>query len=261
MGLVQFKLEPSGVATITLNNPGKLNALTREMGFALKAAVSGLSEDARLRVALLTGAGRAFSAGGDLDFLEQSTRRSQEENRKAISEFYWAFLSIRELPVPTIAVINGPAIGAGLCLALACDIRYVANDVELGMNFVKLNLHPGLGGEYLLQRAIGTARAAEMFYSGRMIDGAEAARIGLCNAAVPHAQLMTQAVALADEIALSAPLAVWQTRKSLREAEDAELAHAIEREAEAQAEDFASADLREGIAAIRDKRKPRFTGK
>jgi enoyl-CoA hydratase/carnithine racemase len=258
---VLVRLESSGIATLTLNNPGRLNALTREMGTALETAVVALRENDRLRAVLLTGAGRAFSAGGDLDFIEQNTKRPAAENKKTMAEFYRLFLSLRQIPVPTIAVINGPAIGAGLCLALACDIRYVATDAQVGMNFVRLNLHPGMGGEYFLRSAVGPGRAAELLYSGRLISGDEAARIGLCNAAYSAGRLLPEAQSLADEIATSGPLAVRQTRKTLREAEDRELARFLEREAEAQAEDYATADLKEGVAAIREKRAPRFSGR
>lgn len=254
------RLDGGAVALLTLDRPEKRNALDRELGVAMRAAVDELCSDPPLRAAVLTGAGDAFSAGGDLDFIAENARRTPEENRRAMLDFYRLYLSVRSLPVPTVAAVNGAAVGAGLCLALACDVRYVALSARVGLNFVRLNLHPGMGGEYLLARLVGPAAAAELLLTGRLIPGTEAARIGLCSAAFPAAEVVPRSLDLAREIAAAGPLAVRQTVRTLRAADDAALEGVLEREAACQAENYATRDLLEGVAAIRERRPPRFAG-
>jgi enoyl-CoA hydratase len=178
-----------------------------------------------------------------------------------MERFYRLYLSVRDLPFPTVAAIGGPAIGAGLCVALGCDVRVAARDAKLGLNFVRLGIHPGMGATFALPRLVGPALAAELLFTGRAVDGAEAERIGLVNRAVERAEVLPTALALAREIAASAPLAVRRTKQALARSEHASLDEQLRFEAEQQSYDYESADLREGLAAVRERRPPRFEGR
>jgi enoyl-CoA hydratase len=266
--LVQIERRPNGVAVLTLNDPERLNAMTEAMGGALSASVAALKDEAGLRAVVLTGAGRAFSAGGDLDMLVRMAKAGNADRggptraaqRAFMGRFYRTYLAVRELPVPSIAALNGPAIGAGLCVALACDLRIAAREAKLGLNFTRLGIHPGMAATWTLPRIVGSAFAAELIYTGRIIDGAEAARIGLANRAVPREETVAAALSLAEEIASAAPVAVRGAKRSLAMSGGATLDAQLDQEAAEQALCYESADLLEGLAAVRDKRSPVFRG-
>jgi enoyl-CoA hydratase len=251
----------NGVGLLRLNRPEKLNAMNYEMGYELRRLVSTIHEDPSLRALVVTGAGKAFSAGGDLSFILENITRRPQENYRTMREFYELFLCIREVPVPTIAAINGAAIGAGFCLALACDLRVCSTDARLGVTFVKLNLHPGMGAELFLTRLVGPARAAELLLTGRVMDGIEAERLGLVNMVVPSGAVHERAMELAGQIAACGPLAVRQTLSTLRKLAAAELSEVLHEEASAQAQDFTTADLIEGVQAVKEGRLPHFEGR
>ena len=164
--LVQIERRADGVTLLTLNDPERLNAMTEAMGGAIQNAVTKLKDDAGIRAIVLTGAGRAFSAGGDLDMLVRMTQAGNADrggptraaHRAFMGRFYRMYLSVRDLAVPTIAALNGPAIGAGLCVALACDLRIVAREAKLALNFTKLGIHPGMAATWTLPRIIGPWR-------------------------------------------------------------------------------------------------------
>ena len=254
------------VAVLTLNDPERRNAMTEAMGRALAAAVGELARDGRLRAAVLAGAGRDFCAGGALDMIEAKARAGAADpggparaaNQRFMRDFYGLFLSVRDLPCPSVAAIHGAAIGAGLCVALACDLRVAARDAKLGLNFTRLGIHPGMGATWTLPRLVGPARAAELLFTGRSLDGAEAERTGLVNRAVPAPEVRDAALELAREIAAAAPRAVRGAKRSLAGSEAASLTEQLEAEAAAQALDYESGDLREGLAAARERRTPRF---
>jgi enoyl-CoA hydratase len=266
--LVQIDRRPDGVAVLTLNDPERLNAMSEAMGGAIQAAVASLKDDPALRAVVLTGAGRAFSAGGDLDMLVRMTQAGNADrggptraaHRAFMGRFYRMYLSVRDVPVPTIAALNGPAIGAGLCVALACDLRIAARDAKLGLNFTKLGIHPGMAATWTLPRLVARAQAAELIYTGRLIDGEEAARIGLANRALARDEVLPAALALAAEIAAAAPVAVRGAKRSLARSEEAAIDAQLDQEAAEQALCYESADLLEGLAAVREKRAPRFAG-
>lgn len=256
------------VVTLHFNDPDRLNAMTREMGEAFRERVGVLAQDDSLRAVVLTGEGRAFSAGGDLDMLKLQADRGAanpgtawREIRDEMSTFYRLFLSIRDIPCPTIAAINGHAIGAGFCVALGCDFRYVAAEAKLGLNFTRIGVHPGMGATWSLPRLVGPALAAELLYTSRMIEGAEAGRIGLANRVLPRNEVLTSAQATAAEIAGNAPRAVRAVKRALRRTENASIEDQLQFEASEQAKNFESADAHEGIAAVREKRAPAFTGR
>jgi enoyl-CoA hydratase len=266
--LASIERRPDGVAVVTLGDPERLNAMSEAMGGAIQAAVDALKDDASIRAVVVTGAGRAFSAGGDLDMLVRMAQAGNADRggptraaqRAFMGRFYRMYLSVRDLSMPTVAAINGPAIGAGLCVALACDLRVVAREAKLGLNFTKLGIHPGMAATWTLPRIVGQARAAELIYTGRLIDGEEAARIGLANRAVPRDETLAVALELAAEIAGAAPLAVRGAKRSLALSAASDLAAQLEQEASEQALCYESADLLEGLAAVREKRAPRFGG-
>lgn len=257
------------VATLTFNDPDRRNAMSQAMGEAFAACIAGLEGDAGLRALVLTGAGRAFSAGGDLDMIESRARAGlespggevRERHRRFMRGFYGLFLSVRDLPCPTVAAIQGHAIGAGFCVALACDLRIAANEARLGLNFTRLGIHPGMGATWTLPRLVGPARAAELLYTGRIVDGAEAERLGLVNRALPRDEVLDAARSLASEVAACAPHAVRGAKRSLARTASETLDRQLDTEAAEQALNYESHDLLEGIAAARERRTPRFSGR
>jgi enoyl-CoA hydratase/carnithine racemase len=256
------------VATLTFNDPERRNAMSRAMGEAFAREVAQVSREPGLRAVVLTGAGQAFSAGGDLGMIEEQARNgaaapglARRAIRDTMRSFYKLFLSVRDLPCPSVAAINGHAIGAGLCVALACDLRVVSRDAKVGLNFTKLGLQPGMGATWTLPRLIGAACAAELLYTSRIIGGEEAARLGMANRALPAEEVLPAARALAAEIAACAPLAVAGVKHSLERSAAASLEDQLSFEAEVQAACFESQDVHEGLAAARERRDPKFAGR
>jgi enoyl-CoA hydratase len=253
-----------GVAVLTFDDPDRRNAMTATMGDQLATRIAELSGDPELRAVVVTGTPPAFSAGGDLDMLEELSRRAREEAFDAapfMTAFYRRFLSITELPVPVIAAINGHAVGAGLCVALAADLRIVASEAKVGLNFAQLGLHPGMGGTWFLPRLLGAERAAAWLYTGALTDGATAAAQGLALEAVPSTEVLPRALALAHRIAASSPVVVRQLKRTLAASPQVDLPTALRTEAEAQAHSYASEDLVEGLEAARERRPPAFPGR
>lgn len=255
-----YELDDSGILTIRFNRPDKLNAMTEAMGDDLIAAVEKARGEEKARVVVLAGEGKAFCAGGDMTMIKNNTQRSVLENTEGMKAFYERFLRIRDIPVPTIASIQGAAIGAGLCIAMACDIRLATESAKLAVNFTALGLHPGMGATWLLPRVAGMPHAAELLFSSRRIKGEEAERIGLVNRAVPEDELASATRTLAEEIAGCAPVAVRLTKRALRQAQESSLGDQLNFEAIQQAVTFSGKDVHEGIDAVMAKRKPEFTG-
>ena len=193
MSLVDLQLTPRGVATLTLNDPRRRNAMGAEMARSFAQRIGELQSHSGLRSVILTGAGSAFAAGGDLEMLREKAAAAPEANRVAMLEFYDAFLGILKLPVPIIAAINGSAIGAGFCLALACEVRVASTEAKLGLTFTRLGLHPGMGATCLLPRIAGWAVASDLLISGRVVNAAEARTMGLVNDIVAPELLMARA--------------------------------------------------------------------
>ena len=261
MALVEQQEHASGVVVLTLNDPDRRNAMTEAMGDALQTAVGALRTRSDLRVVVLTGAPPAFSAGGDLSMLEDLARRTRDEGFNAqptMEAFYERFLAIRTLPVPVIGAINGHAVGAGACVALATDLRLVASQAKIGLNFAQLGLHPGMGGSWLLAQAVGPQRAAELLYTGRLVRGEAAASWGLAMEALPADEVLPAAMELARNIASSSPVVVRQLKQSL--GTDRGLAEQLVVEAQMQAVNYGTNDLARGLEAIRARRSPTFDG-
>lgn len=259
-GFQHVRVVPGAVAELSLARPDARNAMTEAMGEEVTRAVALLDADPAVRVVLVRGQGKAFCAGGDLAFLEQRLASTPAENHRTMRRFYELYLSIRTLRVPTIALLHGPAMGAGLCFALACDLRLAAHGATMGLNFVRLGLHPGMGATYLLPRLVGPSVAADLLLTGRTIDAAEARAIGLVNGVHGLEELHDRARSLAVQIATAGPLAVARCKASLQH-DRAALEEALDREAAAQALDYATQDLAEGVRAAKERRAPAFTGR
>lgn len=260
--LVHVRLErPSeGVALLVLDQPDLRNAMSDEMTASWVTAVDHLAADPSVRAVVVTGEGRAFSSGGNLAWLASEPDASVEQLRSRMLPFYRAWLSIRKLEVPTIAAINGPAIGAGLCVALACDIRYAARGARMGVPFTKLGIHPGMAGTYLLPDIVGPAAARDLFLTGRIVDADEALGLGLVSRVMDPDDFRDDVLAVAAEIAGTAPVAARLTKRALQLGH-ASIETALEWEGLAQPVTLATADLLEGIAAAREKRPPVFEGR
>jgi enoyl-CoA hydratase/carnithine racemase len=254
-------LELGELTRLTLNRPQHANALDVPTGEAFEAAIEAIQAHPGVRVVLLGGAGSHFSGGGDFAFIEETSRMPRDQVRTRMLRFYQMYLRVLDLPVPTIAVVQGSAIGAGLCLALACDVRIGAHSARLGVNFLRVGLHPGMGATVLLPHVVGAPRAARMIYSSELVDGERAAAQGLLSEVVPDADLEAAARALARQIARAAPLAAREAVESLRAPLRAALPAALAREAECQSHDFGSEDLRIAIEAFRRKQPPVFVGR
>lgn len=265
MSYEHIRLERTeGIATLTFNRPETRNSMTPAMGDEVVRAVAELRRDSSLRVVVLTGSGKSFSSGGDLGMLGRDAGVQAGDEVPSMEgsprDFYARYLAIRNLPMPTIAAINGHAIGAGLCIALACDLRIAVADAKMGMTFTKLGIHPGMGGTYFLPRLVGSSRACELFFTGRVFDAVEAERLGVVNRAVPREQFEASVQALASEIASTGPIANRMVKKAIYRSEHHTLEEALDYEGLQQGITFTTADAREGVTAIIEKREPRFTG-
>jgi 2-(1,2-epoxy-1,2-dihydrophenyl)acetyl-CoA isomerase len=207
-----------GIGTLTLNRPEKLNAYTTEMGDEVTSAIRAWRDDPAVRVVILTGAGRGFCAGVDLEHLKahQAGQNASNGPRLGDEDFLKQLpLELTEYPKPLIAAVNGAAIGVGVTMILPCDIRIAADSAKLGLAFVKLGILPGLGSTHLLPRIVGRAKALELVLSARTIGAAEAAACGLVNRVVPAEKLLADARELAAAIAAHPPAAVAAAKAAI----------------------------------------------
>jgi len=248
----------AGVATITLNRPDALNALTVPMKQALLAAFRRLERDKAVRAVILTGAGRAFCAGQDLrERLEPDAAPLGVEVRERYNPIVRA---MRNLPKPIVGAINGVAAGAGASLAMACDIRIASDAASFALAFGRVGLVPDSGATWFLPRLVGATRAAELALLNDSVSAADAVRLGLVGRVVPAADLATEARAVADRLAAGAPRAIALTKRALNAAWEHDLEAALEYEAQLQDLAGRTKDHAEGMAAFLEKRPPRFTG-
>jgi enoyl-CoA hydratase/carnithine racemase len=257
MSLVETSVDPVGILTITLNDETNLNAMSEEMAEEFSSLVRSLKASRTAKVIILTGAGRSFSAGGHLAMLEAKRTRTKEQNRTGMLKFYDSFLSILELHIPIIAALHGAAIGAGLCLACAADIRIATDDTKLGFTFLKLGLHPGMGGTFLVPRIVGRSMATELLLTGRIISAQEGLRIGLVSKLCSKDSLLQEARSVAHEILACGPHASAQLLETMRH-DLRDLKAALEREAECQSVNYNGAEFAEGLASVKEKRPPKF---
>ncbi len=246
------------VATLTLDRPAALNALTVSVKVGLREALESIAADRSVRAVILTGAGRAFCAGQDLAEREEPDAAPLDVE---VRERYNPIIrALRSMGQPVIAAVNGVAAGAGASLAFACDLRIAAEEARFVLAFGRIGLVPDSGATWFLPRLVGPAKAAELALVGDAVDAAEALRIGLVSKVVPGDRLMPEARALADRIAAGAPLAMSLTKAALSRSLTTGLDEALDAEAGLQGIAGASADHAEGLAAFREKRPPRFEG-
>jgi 2-(1,2-epoxy-1,2-dihydrophenyl)acetyl-CoA isomerase len=251
------------VATLRLNNPDKLNALSKEMTEELIRELTRVRDDTSVRAIVLTGEGRGFSAGADLTALQKPYLTGERPNLSAfLKEGYNRLIPLlAETPKPVVAAINGVAAGAGISLALACDFRIAAEDAAFAMAFVKIGLVPDSGATYLLPRAVGPSEALRLALSGGRIDAGTAQSIGLVHRVVPSDRVQAEAHAFATELAELPTKAIALTKRLFLESSRLALAEAMDLEAEFQDLAASTEDHLEGVLAFLQKRRPSFTGR
>jgi enoyl-CoA hydratase/carnithine racemase len=247
------------VALLRLNRPASMNALDAELVSALDAGISRASADASVRAIVLTGEGGAFCSGADLkEALGQLASGIALETR--LEAFQASIRAITSAPQPVIAAVDGAAVGFGADLALACDLRVCSERAYLEEKFVGIGLMPDGGGTFHLPRLVGPGRALELLLLGEKIEAARALELGLTNRVVPVERLVPEALELAQRLAEGPPLALASIKSAVRAALSGTLEEALKREAEGQARLLRSEDLREGVMAWQERRKPRFRG-
>jgi enoyl-CoA hydratase/carnithine racemase len=248
------------IGVITLDRPDNRNSMTPELLDAFARASAAARADDSVRALIVTGTGSCFSAGADF---KSGLQRGDDELAPPERSYamYEPFLSLLDVAVPIIGALNGHAVGGGFGLALVCDIRIAAVASKYGANFVAVGLAPGMAITHLLPRLVGVARASELLFTGRLVDGAEAERLGIVNRAVPSTEVMSEAMTLARAIAANAPFAVRATKAAIRRGLGLEIRAAARAEAHDQAASLAMDDAREGMSALLAKRRPLFTGR
>ena len=244
---------------ITLNRGENRNSMTPELLDAFEVAVERARDDEGIRCVIITGRGECFSAGAD--FRSEVQRGASGLPHERSYAMYAPFLKVLDIEVPVIGALNGHAVGGGFGLALLCDLRVANRQAKYGANFARLGLHPGMGVSVLLPRLIGVSRASELLYTGRLVRGDEAERIGLVSDAVPGEEVLERAMGIAGEIAENAPIALRLTKRTLRASLDRDIVEGAKAEACLQAATLETADAAEGVAALLEKRGPRFSGR
>ena len=254
--------EDSGITTITLNRPEKLNALAGHMRRDLAEALEAAGSDRNVQVVVITGAGRAFCAGGDIRAMaELIEKEDADEFSRLLGSARRVITAIRQMTKPVVASIGGPASGAGFNLALACDLRIASSDATFSQSFVKVGLHPDWGGTYFLPRLVTPNKACELFFLGETIDANEALRLGLINYIVEPAELETETRKLAERLRAAPAISVAAAKQAVYMSQTAEIEDMLRFETEAQLRCFESEDGREGVRAFLEKREPKFTGR
>jgi enoyl-CoA hydratase/carnithine racemase len=258
---LRIERRDDGVVLVTLDLPARRNMMSAPVTASWARLMATLRTDPNVRCVVVTGAGTAFCSGGDTSWMGAEPEAGVDALRSRMLAFYRAWLSVRDLEVPTIAAVNGAAIGAGLALALACDLRYAAGDARLGVPFTTLGMHAGMATTWLLPEVAGLGVARELLLTGRLVTGAGAAARGLVNRAFPREALLEETLAIAAGVAATAPVAARLTKVALRGGGHADVEAALQWDGLAQPITLATADLQEGLRAARDKRSPRFTGR
>ena len=254
--------EDNGIVTITLNRPDRLNAFVGHMRRDLAEALEEAGSDPNVRVLVLNGEGRAFCAGGDVQFMaEMVERNDSEEFARILGAARRVILAIRQMTKPVIASIEGPASGAGFNLALACDLRIASSNATFSQSFVKLGFHPDWGGTYFLPRLVTSNIACELFFLGDTIDAQEALRLGLLNRVVASEELEAETRKLAERLREGPAVSIAAAKHAVYASEHDGLEKMLQYEVEAQLRCFESEDGREGVRAFIEKRPPQFTGR
>lgn len=258
------------VATVTLNLPGKLNALSQAIVAGLWRAIDDARSDDSIRALVITGVGRGFCSGADVEGLAAATGvptneappgEAKPEASPEMRSLVDIPAALLQLPIPVLGAINGVAAGGGLSIALACDIRIASQDARFAAVWVKRALMPDLGISYTLPRAVGLSKACEMIFSGDIIDATEAERIGLVSKVVPPEQLLSTTMELAKRIAKGPPMAIQYAKEVMYKAQDMDMEATVKLEAVNFAKCMRSEDAREGVRSFLEKREPDFKGR
>ena len=249
------------VTTIRMNRPDKLNALNIEMGRGLVHALLRASQDTSVRAVVLTGAGRAFCAGGDLELLRELRKRNASSELEALLVAGKELcLSIVTMTKPVIAAVNGPAAGGGMNMALAADIRIASDQARFAESFAKVGLYPDFGGTYFLPRIVGPAIAAELFYTAETLSAEDALRLGIVNRVFPADKFEQEKQKIVDELSGAAPIALRDVKRTVMAEDRKALEAKLDEEIRLQIHCFNSEDCLEGLNAFFEKRKPDFKG-
>ena len=248
----------SGIATLTLNRPQQLNAITNAMMASLQEILADLNSDDSIKVLIITGSGRGFSAGLDAGSLAETSSISPQQLEEGMRVFA---LSLNNFPKPIIAAINGVTAGAGMALALLCDIRIASEEAKFFSGYNRMGLTPDIGVTYFFPRLVGIPRAMELLLTGDSFDAAEALQMGMLNKVVPEKDVMDEARELATRIASGPSVAVNLTKKALRKSLHNNLEQQVKVEFATFTACLKTEDHQEGLAAFREKRPPEFKGK
>jgi enoyl-CoA hydratase/carnithine racemase len=255
MSLIDLEKIDSYISILYFNNPLTRNSMTLEMGQEFNKTLKEISSEKNLiRVLILTGKNDVFSSGGDLELLKSFATKPQEENQKFMKYFYNLFLEVRRCPFIVIAAVNGHAIGASLALALACDLRYFVPDGKYAFNFVKIGIHPGMGSSFLVKEVAGLHYAQELLFTGKVINGEEAYKMGLCHGLFSREEILEKTIEIAKEISMNAPQPLRMLKKNLYKVQSLE--EALELESLSQSLNYTTKDFLEAIQSIEEKRKP-----
>ena len=251
-----------GIAKLSLNRPDKLNALDTQLFNELYEALIDSAKDPQIRCIVLTGAGRGFCSGADTsDLGAKSVEEGAEDFGIKMERSNRIIRALRDIEKPIIASVNGVAVGAGMNIALACDIRIASDKASFGEVFVRIGLSPDDGGGYLLWRLVGLGKATELMFTGDIIDAEEALRIGLVNQVVPHDELERSTMEFAKKMAKGPTRAIGLAKKILNRGMETDLATLLDFEAFAQYQTASSEDSKEGVKAFIQRRKPHFKGR
>ena len=248
-----------GIATLRLNRPEQLNAVSTTMELSIRRALNDISKDKSIKVLILTGTGRGFCAGTDVNSGLPALHKMSEKELAEVMRI--TALSFYNISKPTIAAINGVTAGVGMAMALLCDMRIASEKATFTAGYVRMGLTPDVGSTYLLPRLVGTARAMEFMITGDLIDAAEAYRIGMLNKVVPEEELMKTARELATKIARGAPIAIELTKQDIRRSAHNSIEQQIELEASTFYTCLQTEDHKEAAKAFLEKRRPEFKGK
>jgi 2-(1,2-epoxy-1,2-dihydrophenyl)acetyl-CoA isomerase len=253
-----------GVALVTLNRPDRLNAMSMELMYALVEELRALATDRAVGCVVLTGAGRAFCAGGDIQAMtadEQITPMTYEEEVDQQQEIHQASALLHSMRKPTIAMVNGHAVGAGLSLALACDLRIAGESAKFGTAFMRVGFAGDYGGTWLLTSVVGTAKARELYFTAEIQDAQVALGLGLANRVVPDAELRERTLELARQLAAGPSIAYGYMKENLNLAQHSRLEDALLAEARAHRRTGHTQDHQEAARAFLEKRPPAFRGR